>query len=190
MQAGGQLGCFLLTEMQAGVLSGLVVETQATWDAATQGFVLNTPSDRAAKNWISQGYTAEFGVVVADLRIGGRSHGPHPFLLRLREDGGGALAPGIRVEDMGTKTVANDLDNARVWFDGVRLPRDALLNRYADVVDGRYQQLGDERMRIEVIGQRLLSGRLAIAEAALVFARVLHLRAESYARGKTCSGAG
>ena len=40
----------------------------------------------------------------------------------LRE-AGGALLPGIRVEDMGTKTVANDLDNARVWFDQVRLPR-------------------------------------------------------------------
>jgi acyl-CoA oxidase len=29
MQAKGQLGCFLLTELQAGVLSGLIVETTA-----------------------------------------------------------------------------------------------------------------------------------------------------------------
>ena len=33
--------------------------------------------------------------------------------------------PGIRVEDMGTKTVANDLDNARVWFDRAAAARRA-----------------------------------------------------------------
>ena len=60
------------------------------------------------------GYTAELGVVVADLRVRGKSHGPHAFFMRLRDEAG-ALLPGIRVEDMGTKTVANDLDNARVW---------------------------------------------------------------------------
>ena len=72
--------------------------------------------------------------MIADLRIAGQSHGPHPFLMRLR-DAGGALLPGIRIKDMGPKTVANDLDNARVWFDHVRLPPTALLNKYADVVD-------------------------------------------------------
>ena len=73
-------------------------------------------------------YTAELGVVIADLRVGGKSHGPHAFHMRLRDDAG-ELCDGIRVEDMGTKTVANDLDNARVWFDQVELPRDALLNK-------------------------------------------------------------
>ena len=36
-------------------------------------------------------------------------------------DAEGQLLPGITVEDMGTKTVANDLDNARVWFDKATL---------------------------------------------------------------------
>ncbi len=54
LQAAGSLGCFLLTEMQAGVLSGLIVETTAEWVPAAQEFVLHTPSDKAAKNWISQ----------------------------------------------------------------------------------------------------------------------------------------
>lgn len=43
-------------------------------------------------------------------------------------------------------------------------------------------------MRIEVIGQRLLTGRLAIAEAALVCARVLHQKTEAYAEQKVCNG--
>mgnify|MGYP006141692335 CR=1 FL=1 len=183
----GQLGCFLLTEMQAGVLSGLIVETTADWCPDTQQFILHTPSDKAAKNWISQGYTAELGVVIADLRVAGVSHGPHPFFIRMRDASSGALLDGIRVEDMGTKTVANDLDNARVWFDNVRLPKAALLNRFADIDEhDRYVQVGEERMRIEVIGQRLLTGRVAIAEAALVCARAIHLKAETYAKEKVC----
>ena len=188
IQREGQLGCFLLTEKQAGVLSGLIVETTAEWDPTSQTFELHTPSERAAKNWISQGYTAELGVVVADLRISGVSHGPHPFFLRLREPGCGSLLPGIQVEDMGPKTTANDLDNARVSFNRVRLPKSALLNRFADVRDDIYVQKGSERMRIEVIGQRLLTGRQAIAEAALVMARTLHIKTAAYARSKMCNG--
>ena len=188
IQSKGKLGCFLLTEMQAGVLSGLIVETTADWDPATQQFVLHTPSDKAAKNWISQGFVAECGVVIADLRVNGKSHGPHPFFIDLRDEATGELMPGIRIEDMGTKTIANDLDNARVWFDQVKLPKKSLLNKFADIENDAYVQVREERMRIEVIGQRLLTGRIAIAEAALFSARVLHMKTEEYARQKMCNG--
>jgi len=67
----------------------------ADWDPATQEFVLNTPNDKAAKNWISQGFVADLGVVIADLRINGKSHGPHPFFLHMRDDEQN-LNPGIR----------------------------------------------------------------------------------------------
>jgi len=187
IQRDGTLGCFLLTESQAGVLSGLIVETTCDWCPQRKEFVLHTPSDKAAKNWISQGYTAEVGVVIARLRVGGVDHGPHPFFIRLRE-ADGTLRRGIRVEDMGTKTVANDLDNARISFDRVALPKSALLNRFADIDGDSYKQLGEERMRIEVIGQRLMTGRIAIAEAALVAARAIHLKTEAYAREKICNG--
>jgi hypothetical protein len=43
-------------------------------------------------------------------------------------------------------------------------------------------------MRIEVIGQRLLTGRQCIAEAALLSARVLHMKTEKYAQQKVCNG--
>jgi acyl-CoA oxidase len=188
IQTNGQLGCFLLTEMQAGVLSGLIVETTVDWDEATQQFILHTPSEKAAKNWISQGYTAEVGVVIANLRVKGKSHGPHAFFMHLRDSEEGNLLPGIRITDMGTKTVANDLDNARVWFDQVKLPKTALLNKFADIVDNAYVQTTADKMRIEVIGQRLLTGRMAIAEAALVCCKVLHMKTEEYARKKPCNG--
>jgi len=189
-QRDGTLGCFLLTEAKAGVLSGLIVETTADWCQESGTFTLHTPTDAAAKNWISQGFVAEKGVVIADLRVDGVSHGPHAFLMSLRDGEGGDLLPGIKIEDMGHKTIANDLDNARVWFNKVQLPRSALLNKFAeiDASSGEYVQVGSERMRIEVIGQRLLTGRIAIAEAALVSARALHLRTEAHAAQKVCNG--
>ena len=43
--AAGDLGCFSLTEKFAGVNSGLVVHTTATFDPATSSFTLNTPNE-------------------------------------------------------------------------------------------------------------------------------------------------
>ena len=48
-----------MTEKLAGVQSGLVVETTATFDPQRDGFVLSTPHQGARKNWISQGFTAD-----------------------------------------------------------------------------------------------------------------------------------
>ena len=49
---------------------------------------------------------------------------------------------------MGTKTVANDLDNARVWFDQVRLPKRSLLNKFAEIEGDSYVQTTDERSEL------------------------------------------
>jgi acyl-CoA oxidase len=136
IQDAGQLGCFGLTERLAGVNSGLVVDTTATWDAPTQTFIINSPSEGAAKNWISQGLCAEKAVCVADLTVGKKRCGPHAFLIDMRNNSTLELTPGITVGDMGRKTTGNDLDNAWVRFDSLRVPKSALLNRYGDVING------------------------------------------------------
>lgn len=136
MQAAGQLGCFALTEKFAGVSSGMVVETTAEFDATTRTFVLNSPSAGAYKNWISQGFCADKSVVVADLRVGGKSHGPHAFLIdfRLERNGQVQLVDGVSLADMGRKTVANDLDNAWIAFDNVsKRPRTVMRARCRSV---------------------------------------------------------
>jgi acyl-CoA oxidase len=90
---------------------------------------------------------------------------------------------------MGRKSIANDLDNARIRFDHVFVPRECLLNRFCEVTaEGKYRQVGSERMRIEVIGQRLITGRLAIAESALVSVRQLFQKAKAYADEKDVNG--
>ena len=185
MQSKGQLGCFGLTEKLAGVNSGLVVNTTATWVPEAQRFVLHSPNEGAYKNWISQGFHADFCAVIADLRVAGKSHGPHAFLMALRDESG-RVARGVTLIDMGRKSIANSLDNVAIGFDRVELPRSALLNRFADVENDAYVQKTAERMRIEIIGQRLLTGRVAVAQAALEFCSKLVALTRAYAERKQC----
>ena len=130
VEALGKLGCFALTEKRAGVQSGLVVETTATYDNGE--FVLNSPNQGAFKNWISQGHVADQAVVLANLTVGSERVGPHAFLVDM-------ASAGISTGDMGVKTTGNDLDNAWIAFDACRVPRSALLDAHCDVsADGTY----------------------------------------------------
>lgn len=185
-QERGVLGCFNLTEKYAGVNSGLVVQTTATWVEEKQMFLIESPSEGAKKNWISQGLTASWTVVIANLCVKGKFYGPHGFVLQMRDETTGELFPGFSCEDMGRKTVANDLDNARVSFNGVWADRSALLSRFAEIRDDKYVQTTKERMRIEILGQRLLTGRLAIAQASCKFAQKLFEMTKDYAMKKKC----
>jgi acyl-CoA oxidase len=165
MRRDGTLGCFALTERLAGVNSGLVVQTTATYDPTADAFVLRTPHAGATKNWISQGLTATRAVVVADLIVDGASAGPHAFLIALRRDSDAPPSRGITLTDMGTKTTGNDLDNASIAFDDVIIPRSALLDKHCDVrrddATGRgvYGAKGDgaPASNMERIGQARLS---------------------------------
>uniref|UniRef100_A0A7R9T8Y4 Acyl-coenzyme A oxidase n=1 Tax=Prasinoderma coloniale TaxID=156133 RepID=A0A7R9T8Y4_9VIRI len=187
MERAGDVGCFGLTERHAGVNSGLVVETLARYDAASDSFVISSPADGACKNWISSGLQANKACVVADLIMpDGTSRGAHAFLVPLRERVGGALLPGVSMGDMGVKTIANDLDNAWIRFTELRVPHSALLSRYGDVVDGAYVQKKAGVKNFQMIGQRLFSGRVCVAQAAMIFSRKIFDGARRYADGKLC----
>ena len=58
----------------------------------------------------------------AQLEIGGEGQGVHAFVVPIRDDGR-APAAGVRIEDDGLKIGLNGVDNGRLWFDGVRVPR-------------------------------------------------------------------
>lgn len=183
-QDAGLLGCFSLTEKLAGVNSGLVVNTQAHWDSASQTFTLNSPNLGAYKNWISQGLVADKTVAVADLFIKGKSYGPHAFVMNLRE--GGKPVEGVVLSDMGKKTVGNDLDNAAIGFQNVKVPKNALLNRFADIEGDEYVQKVKGMPVFHMIGQRLFTGRVAVAQAALEFRRGLFDLTKKYTDKKPC----
>lgn len=42
-------------------------------------------------------------------------------------------AAGVRISDHGAKQGLNGVDNGQIWFDHVRVPRDAMLDRFAQV---------------------------------------------------------
>ena len=185
MQSKGQLGCFGLTEKFAGVQSGLVVNTTAEWNKDKQCFVLHTPNEGAKKNWISQGFTADKAVVIANLTVDGQLVGPHAFLMDLRTDDRQVVA-GVSMDDMGRKTTGNDLDNAWINFDNVEVPKDALLNKYCDIVDDEYHLKVAGMRPFEMIGQRLYTGRIAVAQAALEYRKELFAKTKNYSDNKLC----
>ena len=186
IQRRGQLGCFCLTERLAGVNSGLVVNTTATWDPASREFVIHSPNEGACKNWISQGLTAEKAVCIADLRVGNQRLGPHGFLIDMVNPSTGEPHPGIVTGDMGRKTTGLDLDNAWVRFDNLRVPESSLLNRFGRVIDNQYVPVAKGIRTMDMIGQRLFTGRVAVAQAALTFSRRLFETTRAYSDAKMC----
>jgi acyl-CoA oxidase len=106
-------------------------------------------------------------VVFAQLITAGESHGVHALMVPIREDDGSAW-PGVRIEDCGRKAGLNGVDNGRITFDHVRVPREALLNQYGDVEpDGTYRSpISHEGKRFFTMLGTLIRGRISVAGAA------------------------
>lgn len=69
------------------------------------------------------------------------------------------------IEDMGVKMGLNGIDNGRLMFNKVRIPRTGLLNAFNDVTeDGKFVSATKKiSARFFQVADRLLSGRLCIA---------------------------
>ncbi len=162
-------GCFAMTE--AGHGSDVQhLRTTATFVETADGgeFVIDTPDDAARKDYIGNAARdGRMAVVFAQLVVGDRRYGVHAFMVPIRDDDGRPL-PGVRIADCGPKAGLNGVDNGELWFDGVRVPREALLNRYGDVAaDGEYTSAieSDGRRFFTMLGA-LVRGRVSIAGSA------------------------
>jgi len=110
-----------------------------------------------------------------------KDYGPQAFLINLRGNSR-RLLPGIELSDMGSKTIHNDLDNARIGFIGYRCKRSDMLSRFTQVgSDGRVTQSNSV-----MVFERLFIGRLAISLACLRFATALFEKTKDYAEKKEC----
>lgn len=158
------VGCFGLTELGYGN-NAVEMETTAVYDKKCQEFVINTPTPLAQKYWITNGALhAKHCVVFAQLQVGDEHHGVHAFLVRIRDESLTPM-PGVTIEEMGVKMGLNGVDNAKLSFDNVRIPRVNILNKYSDVTeDGTYtSSISSKRARFLTVADQLLAGRLCIA---------------------------
>ncbi|RPE75139.1 MULTISPECIES: acyl-CoA dehydrogenase [unclassified Frondihabitans] len=169
-------GAFAMTETGHGsdVAS---IGTTATYDADAEEFVIQTPFRAAWKDYL--GNAAVHGraaVVFAQLVTQGVEQGVHAFYVPIRDDNG--FLPGVGGEDDGLKGGLNGIDNGRLHFDGVRVPRTNLLNRYGDVApDGSYSSpIASKGRRFFTMIGTLVQGRVSLDGASVVASKLaLHI---------------
>jgi acyl-CoA oxidase len=170
---GKLLGCFAMTETGHGS-NVQALGTTATYDPDAGEFVIHTPDDTARKDYIGNAAMhATLAVVFAQLEVDGTRHGVHAFVVPIRDERG-EVAPGVRIEDCGQKIGLNGVDNGRIWFDQVRVPRGALLDQYASVDDdGVYSSPieNPDRRFFTMLGT-LVQGRVCVGGGAVNASKV------------------
>ncbi|MGN7781020.1 acyl-CoA dehydrogenase family protein [Mycolicibacterium sp. 22603] len=184
------LGCFAMTETGHGsdVQS---LETTATYDPQTQEFVIDSPTPSSRKDYIGgAAETARVAAVFAQLITKGEGHGVHCFVVPIRDDAGNDL-PGVTTSDCHYKGGLPGVDNGRIQFDQVRIPRENLLNKYADVAeDGTYSSpIENKGRRFFTMLGTLIRGRVTVGGSAGAAARVALDIATRYALQRRQFGA-
>jgi acyl-CoA oxidase len=160
-------GCFAMTETGHGS-DVQQLRTTCTYDPETGCFDLNTPHEAARKDYI--GNAAKDGrmaVVFAQLITQGVNHGVHAWLVPIRDEQGNPM-PGVTIGDDGPKAGLPGVDNGRLSFDHVQVPRDMLLDRYGQVAeDGTYSSsIENETRRFFTTLGTLVRGRVSVGGAS------------------------
>ncbi|GGM09655.1 acyl-CoA dehydrogenase [Promicromonospora citrea] len=176
-------GAFAMTETGHGsdVAS---IGTTATYDPETEEFVLHTPFRGAWKQYL--GNAARHGVaatVFAQLVTQGVNHGVHCFYVPIRDPETMEFLPGVGGEDDGQKGGLNGIDNGKLHFTNVRVPRRDLLARYGQVAaDGTYTSSIDSpgRRFFTMLGA-LVQGRVSLDGASITAAKIGLAIATKYA---------
>lgn len=167
-------GAFAMTETGHGS-DVAAIGTTATYDPETQELVVHTPFRAAWKDYLGNaGQHATAAVVFARLVTQGVDHGVHAIYVPIRDEATGEFLPGVGGEDDGLKGGLNGVDNGRLWFDHVRVPRTNLLARYGDVAeDGTYSSpIESPGRRFFTMLGTLVQGRVSLDGAAVSAARL------------------
>lgn len=161
------LGCFAMTETGHGSnVRG--VKTTATYDKATDSLIIHTPGENDNKEYIGNALHSTMASVFAQLIVNGKNEGVHAILVPVRDEQH-QLMPGVTIEDNGYKLGLNGVDNGKIWFHQVRVPRENLLNKYGDITtEGEYHSdIKNPNKRFFTMLGTLVGGRICVARAGL-----------------------
>lgn len=165
-------GCFAMTETGHGS-NVRDCETTATYDPHKDEIVVHSPTKSSGKDYIGNAALhGQMATVFAQLIVGGVNHGVHAILVPLR-DKNGQLHSGVKIEDCAYKLGLNGVDNGRIWFDHVRVPRFNLLNRFGNIDEnGNYSSpIEQASKRFFTMLGTLVGGRMCVPRAGLSAAK-------------------
>ncbi|PQJ78335.1 acyl-CoA dehydrogenase family protein [Polaribacter porphyrae] len=161
------LGSFAMTETGHGSnVRG--IKTTATYDEKTDSIVIHTPGKNDNKEYIGNALDSTMASVFAQLIVKGKNQGVHAILVPIR-DKNHQLMAGVTIEDNGYKLGLNGVDNGKIWFHQVRVPRENLLNKYGDITpEGNYHSaIENPSKRFFTMLGTLVGGRICVARAGL-----------------------
>ncbi|KAI8084666.1 acyl-CoA dehydrogenase/oxidase C-terminal [Halteromyces radiatus] len=153
------IGCFAMTEIGHGSnVPGL--ETTATFDEASDQFIIHTPTLTATKWWIGgAAHSATHAAVFAQLIVKGKGYGTKIFVVPLRDPNTYNVLPGINIGDIGKKMGRDGIDNGYIQFTNVRIPRGYMLQKHTKV--SRHGEVKEPKLQQLTYGA-LLQGRVAM----------------------------
>jgi len=161
------LGCFAMTETGHGSnVKGLT--TTAIYNREKDIITVHSPNVDSGKEYIGNALHSTMAAVFCQLIVGGENHGVHAVLVPLR-DNKGNLLPGVTVKDCGYKMGLNGVDNGRIWFDNVEVPRENLLNKYGSIdKTGKYTSpIKNPNKRFFTMLGALVVGRVSVGLAGV-----------------------
>lgn len=161
------LGCFAMTETGHGSnVRG--IKTTATYDKKSKTISIHTPGKNDNKEYIGNAMDSTMASVFAQLIVNGKNEGVHAILVPLRNEEHEVL-PGISIEDNGYKLGLNGVDNGKIWFDQVSVPRENLLDKYGEITpEGSYRSdIENPNKRFFTMLGTLVGGRICVARAGL-----------------------
>ena len=165
-------GCFAMTETHHGSnVKGL--ETTATYNHSDQTFTINTPHQKAQKEYIGNAANhGQLATVFAKLIVDDVDYGVNAFIVPIRNENN-VILDGITIGDCGLKMGLNGVDNGTISFDNVVIPKENMLDRFAKVNDaGEFESPipSDNRRFFTMLGT-LVGGRIGIPRSALAAAK-------------------
>ncbi|KAG0190177.1 fatty-acyl coenzyme A oxidase [Apophysomyces sp. BC1034] len=167
------VGCFAMTELGHGSnVPGL--ETTATFDEASDHFIIHTPTLTATKWWIGgAAHSATHAAVFAQLIVKGKRYGTKCFVVPLRDPKTYRNLPGINIGDIGKKMGRDGIDNGWIQFTNVRIPRGYMLMKHTKV--SRTGLVSEPKLQQLTYGA-LLQGRVAmVADSGHVSKKALSI---------------